>query len=1050
MDMKRNFFLFFLLISGGLFAQNNCQSAKPFCAGGVSGETFPATTSVTTAQTGPNYGCLGSTPNPAWYYLQISNSGNLDILIQGTLTAPPGPGGDVDFICWGPFNSLTGICDSLNLNKIVDCSYSGSFTETLNIPNGVTGQYYMVLITNFANIVQDIQFTQYAGTGSTNCGLLGSKSKICAGQTATVVATNSGSLTNATYSINPGGLSNSTGTFFVTPLVTTIYTLYVTGSNNLSQPTTQTAVANVTVNPQPFSAPQFTNTTCTSTVNAFKLNVTFNPPSPVPGYTINWNTIPNGIGSAQQQTLTGGINANNYNATITAAGGCSTTTDFIITSQPEPAIIDVQPIGLGYTLTCYQPVITLTSMVATNNYTWANGLNAPITGQYATLTFSNVGTWTCSAVNPISGCVSSKVFALGQNTVAPTNTVTPMFQNITCALSSIQTVTSSSSPTVNVSHWIYSPFGGTVTVNSHTSAYSPAGPGTYTDCAFNDVNGCPTCYQFTVVANQGFPTFNVTSPQSFTLGCTTKSVATINIINASATNTNQIPTGGAVSYTLLAPGASTVLPLSATLSANSAYTVNAPGTWTVVTKDNSTFCETRVPVTVLLNTAPPDLSVALVQQTLTCRDPKVILQGQSQTGNVGYNWSYLNFNKASDSIGVLIKTAAPNTTLINTYTLTITDLSSTCRSTSVVPIYQNIYPPRVLISNGGTGSLTCNTNTITLTNQSSTGILPGNFPVSNPVVADKWEGPSPQEDLFLSSTYLASTPGVYTMTARDLNNGCTSTGTINIADNRRYPNLQIPDKKQIFACGEKVDTVFVDIPNRTPAFTFTWSSGPGIAMVDRNKVPLLATSPGRYKLLALDPTNGCATSTEVELFNDSLTAKFELDKRDGFVPMTVSFSNGSASNSDNNKITSFWNFGNSTYSNTSSAGISPAAVYNSAGTYTVKLFAFKGNCNAVATHTLRVELPSALIVPNIFTPNNDKVNDAFFLQADNLTEITMIITDRWGHQVYEVTSRSGNILWDGKTPTGQDASEGVYFYTIKATGLDGEMYDQKGTLTLVR
>lgn len=1047
--MKHVFLFFFLLIAGLSLAQNNCQNAKPFCAGGVSGETFPATTNVTTAQTGPNYGCLGSTPNPAWYYLQISNSGNLDILIQGTLTTPPGPGQDVDFICWGPFNSLNGICDSLNLNKIVDCSYSGSFTETLNIPNGVTGQYYMVLITNFANIVQNIQFTQYAGTGSTNCGLLGSNSKICAGQTATVVATNSGSLTNASYSINPGGLSNSTGTFFVTPLVTTIYTLYVTGSNNLSQPTTQTAVANVTVNPQPSAAPQVTNATCTSTVNAFKLNLTFNPPTPVPGYTINWSPIPNGIASAQQQSLTGGINPNDYNATIIAAGGCSVTTAFTITPQPEPALIDIQPIGLGYTLTCYQPALTLTSMVATNNYTWANGINAPITGQYASLTFTNVGTWTCSAVNPVSGCVSSKTFALGQNTVAPTNSISPMFQNITCALNSIQTVTSTSSPTVNVSHWIYSPFGGSVTMNSYTSTYVPNGPGTYTDCAFNDVNGCPTCFQFTVVANQGFPSFNVTSPQNFTLGCTTKSVATINIVNASATNTNQVPTGGAVSYTLLAPGASSLLPLTNTLSANSTYTVNSPGTWTVVTKDNSTFCETRVPISVLLNTAPPDLSVAIAQQTLTCFNPKVILKGQSVTNNVAYNWAYQTFNQASDTIAVTINNAAPNNTLINTYTLTITDISSTCRSNSIVPVYQNTYRPKVLISNGGTGSLTCNTTTITLTNQSSTGIL-GNFPVSQPVVADKWEGPSPQEPQFLNSTYIAATPGTYTMTARDLNNGCVSTGTITLADNRRYPNLQIPDKKQIFACGEKVDTVTVDIPNRTPAFTFTWSAGPGIAMVDRNKVPLLATSPGRYKLLALDPTNGCATSTEVELYNDSLTAKFELDRKEGFVPLTVSFSNGSASNSDNTKITSFWNFGNSTYSTTSSAGVSPSALYTAPGTYTVKLYAFKGNCNAVAIHTIQVALPSALVVPNVFTPNNDKINDVFFLQANNLTEITMVIADRWGHQVYDVTSTSGNVLWDGKTLTGQDAAEGVYFYTLKAKGLDGETYDQKGTITLMR
>ncbi|MBK6521148.1 MAG: hypothetical protein IPG08_01795 [Sphingobacteriaceae bacterium] len=64
-------------------AQTSCANAQPFCAGGTSGGTFPATVNGPAAENGPNYGCLGTQPNPAWYFLQISQSGNLDILIQG-------------------------------------------------------------------------------------------------------------------------------------------------------------------------------------------------------------------------------------------------------------------------------------------------------------------------------------------------------------------------------------------------------------------------------------------------------------------------------------------------------------------------------------------------------------------------------------------------------------------------------------------------------------------------------------------------------------------------------------------------------------------------------------------------------------------------------------------------------------------------------------------------------------------------------------------------------------------------------------------------------
>ncbi|HRH10926.1 MAG TPA: hypothetical protein PLU73_05405, partial [Bacteroidia bacterium] len=130
----------------------------PFCTGNQSGLTFPATVNGPPAQPGPDYGCLMTQPNPAWYYLQVSQSGNLVILIEGQINNQPGQ--DVDFICWGPFASLAGICNSLTANNTIDCSYSPSPTETCNIPNGIVGEYYMVLITNFSNVQQNIVFTQ--------------------------------------------------------------------------------------------------------------------------------------------------------------------------------------------------------------------------------------------------------------------------------------------------------------------------------------------------------------------------------------------------------------------------------------------------------------------------------------------------------------------------------------------------------------------------------------------------------------------------------------------------------------------------------------------------------------------------------------------------------------------------------------------------------------------------------------------------------------------------------------------------------------------------
>lgn len=95
-------------------------------------------------------------------------------------------------------------------------------------------------------------------------------------------------------------------------------------------------------------------------------------------------------------------------------------------------------------------------------------------------------------------------------------------------------------------------------------------------------------------------------------------------------------------------------------------------------------------------------------------------------------------------------------------------------------------------------------------------------------------------------------------------------------------------------------------------------------------------------------------------------------------------------------------------------------------------------------------MPSSLIIPNVFTPNGDGANDVFFLNVTSMAEIDIHISDRWGHIVYELVSRSGNIEWNGKNQAGQEVADGVYMYTLKATGKDGKTYDYHGNITLVR
>lgn len=89
-------------------------------------------------------------------------------------------------------------------------------------------------------------------------------------------------------------------------------------------------------------------------------------------------------------------------------------------------------------------------------------------------------------------------------------------------------------------------------------------------------------------------------------------------------------------------------------------------------------------------------------------------------------------------------------------------------------------------------------------------------------------------------------------------------------------------------------------------------------------------------------------------------------------------------------------------------------------------------------------------VPNVFTPNNDGINDCFKLK--NVTHIPngfdVYIYNRWGSKIFGSDNPGFN--WDGTSSDGDRASDGVYFYLISYHDNCGEIYIRSGYVTLIR
>jgi len=94
------------------------------------------------------------------------------------------------------------------------------------------------------------------------------------------------------------------------------------------------------------------------------------------------------------------------------------------------------------------------------------------------------------------------------------------------------------------------------------------------------------------------------------------------------------------------------------------------------------------------------------------------------------------------------------------------------------------------------------------------------------------------------------------------------------------------------------------------------------------------------------------------------------------------------------------------------------------------------------------ETTSKLTFPNAFSPNGDGINDVFQAKVyENITEFHAYIFNRWGQKLYDWTDPTGS--WDG-TFQGKAVKDGVYFLLVKAKGGDGQDYNIRKDVNILR
>ncbi len=704
MKLLKIYFFALCFVSLNISAQTNCGSSAAFCANNSSGTTFPAGTGGSAAA-GPDYGCLFTQPNPAWYYFQVSQSGLITISVSGT------GGGDVDFILWGPFTSPTGNCSNLTAANTVDCSFSASATETVTINNAIAGQYYQLLLTNYSNQPQNINFNQAGGTGSTNCGLIApvTSATVCAGQTATISANTN--LTNPTFSWSPSG--QTTQTITVTPGTTTVYTVTVNGLNPANTPTTLVNTGTVTITS---ATPITVSPSATSICSGQNAVLTASGTGP-----FVWLSS-SGAAPPASGTVTVSPPTTTSYTVISGTGSCTTSAVATVSITLSPTISITPTLS---TICAGQSAVLNTSGSGPFVWTASSGSNPPAA---STVTVSPSTTTTYTVLSGTGTCTSSAVATVSISTI-PSIAITPSVSSI-CLGQSVGLSASGSAPFVwTASTGTNPPANASVTVTpSTTTTYTVlSGAGTCTATAFATVSVAPLapiaitpsvtsiCAGQTVTLNSSGTgpfvwtassgatppaassvTVSPTTTTSYTVlsgtgTCTTTAFATVSV---STTSSISIISSGTVlcsgqSATLTVVGNAGPFVWTASTGTNPApngtVTVNPSTTTTYSVLAGAGTCTANAVATV--SVLPVINPLIIATSPSVCLTKTVTLNAAAGTG-LTYTWQpTVAISGANNTSSV---SAVPQTTATVIYTVTVSN--GVCSSSDTIQIKVLVAP----------------------------------------------------------------------------------------------------------------------------------------------------------------------------------------------------------------------------------------------------------------------------------------------------------------------------------------------------------------------
>ncbi len=409
---------------------------------------------------------------------------------------------------------------------------------------------------------------------------------------------------------------------------------------------------------------------------------------------------------------------------------------------------------------------------------------------------------------------------------------------------------------------------------------------------------------------------------------------------------------------------------------------------------------------------PPSNCSPVVDTVKACGGSTLLEIAGPNTNDYNWTWSPGTFLSGTTSYSA---TCTP--TAIIVYTITGVPTATTCVSPLPLSYTIAVKPLPAMPVTISSNTSACIGTPMTFTAGGGTNY--------------SWTGPNGYASTSQSSSITPTSTlsaGVYTAYVTNTVTGCTNSATVLITVN---PTPTVVVSSATTICAGATVTL-----SASGANAYTWlPSGSGMTIVVSPTATTIYTATGTYT-----PSNCSANnSTTITVIPNAIANYTGLINAQTFtVNNVLEITNTSTSYTSFNWV--LCDGAISTATNIIIPLLKPEDCC-------VKLIAYNATCKDSITKCYKVIPEFYIVVPNVFTPNGDKVNDIFKFNSSGIYDMNCVIFDRWGLKMYEWNGING--FWDGNAKSGP-APSGTYFYILNYTRVDGGTKTEKNFFNLFR